>query len=192
MTRRIIASEASLKSDVTSAILFERVRSNGWEEEREIEKEREKGRKGPRSQCSPVGTPEYRSWFTIQTESNCEATIHTVAHSIATGGVSCRTIIWILGRSKGSPSKRRGFPLMIKRPCVTTVPRELLVPRESIVYTMWKLISAIARRAGEKESQRERRKGRKRERPRVLNGASGGIQSRPIRDHDLMTRSRCR
>lgn len=45
---------------------------------------------------------------------------------------------------------------MIKRLCVTTVPLKLLVPRESIVYTMWKLISAIARRIGEKGRERER------------------------------------
>lgn len=98
---------ASLKCDVTSEILFERVRSWKRKNKKERKKKKERKRKGANgttyeSDSSaaatdagawPVGTPEYRSRFTMQTESNCEATIHTVAHSIATGGVSCRTII---------------------------------------------------------------------------------------------------
>jgi len=79
---------------------------------------------------------EYRSRFTARTESNCEAAIHTVAHSIATAGGRVRSSahdhLDTSAASRTNTPRRRFPPLMIKRLCVTTVPRGLSVPHQSV------------------------------------------------------------
>lgn len=116
-----------VRGNVISTILFKATTIGRYGRSERSGREEEPGFAFPR-----VGTPEYRSRFTAQTESNCDPHCCTF-DCYRRPAFSC-TIIWIL---RWARLEHRGFPLMIKRLCVTTAPaRAIGSTREHCVHNV--------------------------------------------------------